>query len=102
MERRERDPASFPIAKRVYIAIDNDAERAERRLRDWFGAWYGRADMGSEVSVWGSVDDCVDGLMEVVEAGAGMLMLNPVFDYEEHLENLASEVAPRLGLSASS
>ena len=100
--RRGKDPESFPIAKRVYIAIDDDADRAERRLKDWFGAWYGRADMGSEVSVWGSVDSCVDGLMEVVEAGAGMLMLNPVFDYEDHLENLASDVAPRLELPASS
>ncbi len=97
LERRGRDVESFPIAKRVYIAIDDDSERAERRLREWFGAWYGRAEMGSEVSVWGSLEDCVEGLMEIVEAGAGMLMLNPVFDYEEHLERLASEVAPRLG-----
>ncbi len=96
LERRGRDPDPFPIAKRVYIAIDNDADRAERRLRDWFGAWYGRADMGSEVSVWGSVDDCVEGLTEVVEAGAGTLMLNPVFDYEDHLERLAADIAPRL------
>ena len=96
LERRGREVESFPIAKRVYIAIDDDRDRAETRLRDWFGAWYGRAEMGSEVSVWGSIEDCVEGLMEVVEAGAGMLMLNPVFDYEDHLENLASEVAPLL------
>ena len=92
---------SFPIAKRVYIAIDDDAERAERRLRDWFGAWYGRAEMGSEVSVWGSVEDCAEGLMEVVESGAGTLMLNPVFDYEDHLERLASEVAPLLSSTSA-
>ena len=71
-------------------------DRAESRLRNWFGAWYGRAEMGSEVSVWGSVRDCAEGLTEVIEAGAGMLMLNPVFDYEDHLERLASEVAPLL------
>ena len=101
LERRGRDAESFPIAKRVYIAIDDDRERAEGRLRDWFGAWYGRAEMGSEVSVWGSVDECADGLMEIVEAGAGTLMLNPVFDYEDHLERLVSEVAPKLERSAS-
>ena len=101
LEQAGKDMDAFPIAKRVYIAIDDDSNRAERRLRDWFGAWYGRAEMGSEVSVWGSVDDCVDVLMEVVEAGAGMVMLNPVFDYEDHLEKLASEVAPRLERSAS-
>ncbi len=93
LERRGRDPDGFPIAKRVYVAIDDDASRAERRLREWFGAWYGNAPMASTVSVWGSADACAEGLMEVVDAGADMLMLNPVFDYEEHLEALA-EVLP--------
>ena len=101
LERGGRDPLSFPIAKRVYVALDDDAERAERRLREWFGAWYGRAEMGSAVSVWGSVEACAEGLMEVVEAGAGSLMLNPVFDYEDHLESLASEIAPRLAPASS-
>ena len=53
-------------------------------------------------SLWGSVEQCVEGLMEVGGAGAGMLMLDPVFDYEEHLERLASEVAPKLGPPISS
>ena len=96
LDRRGRDPARFPISKRVYIAIDDDADRAEARLREWFGGWYRNADMGSAVSVWGSVDACVEGLMEVVDAGTGMLMLNPVFDQPEHLERLASEVGPLL------
>ena len=97
LERCGRDPESFAIAKRVYVALDRDSERAGRRVRDWFGSLYGRTDMGPEMSVYGGVDDCVEGLMEVVEAGAGMLMLDPVFDYEEHIESLASEVAPGLG-----
>ena len=96
LDRRGSDVESFPIAKRVYVAIDDDRDRAESRLRNWFGAWYGRAEMGSEVSVWGSVEECAEGLTEVIEAGAVMLMLNPVFDYEDYLERLASEVAPLL------
>ncbi len=40
--------------------------------------------------------------MEVGGAGAGMLMLDPVFDYEEHLDRLSSEVAPKLGPPISS
>ena len=94
---RGRDPEAFPISKRVYVAIDDDADRAERRLREWFGAWYGNAEMASRMSVWGSVQQVVDGLMDIVEGGAGMLMLNPVFDYIEQLEQLADEVIPRLG-----
>ena len=96
LDRRGRDPAEFPISKRVYIAVDDNADRAERRLTEWFGAWYGRAEMASEMSVWGSVGACVEGLQEVIDAGAEMLMLNPVFDYEWHLETLMSEVGPAL------
>jgi hypothetical protein len=36
-------------------------------------------------------------LRDVVAAGAGLLMLNPVFDEMEHLEGFASVVAPGLG-----
>ena len=97
LDRLGRDPESFQISKRVYIALDDDSDRAERRVNDLFGALYDRTDMGSDMAVWGSVEQCAEGLMGVVEAGAGMLMLDPVFDHKEQLERLASEVAPKLG-----
>ena len=93
-----RDPATFPISKRVYVAIDDDEARAEGRLRQWSGHHFGKADMASQVSVWGSVPRCVEGLANIVEAGAQMLMLNPVFDHMEHLEALHQEVIPHLRL----
>ena len=92
----KRDPAAFPVAKRVYIAVDRDKARAGKRLTEWFGAFYGRPQMAEEVSVWGPPDECVAGLKQVVAGGAGMLMLNPVFDEMEHLEVFASEIAPKL------
>ena len=88
MEATGRDPETFAISKRVYLAMDDDEARAERRLRQWFGRHYGNADMGSQVSVWGGPDRCAEGLAELVESGAQMLMLNPVFDYMDHLEGL--------------
>ena len=91
-----RDPAAFPVAKRVYIAVDPDRSRAARRLTEWFGAFYHRPQLAEEVSVWGSVEECAEGLRAVVAAGAGMLMLNPVFDDEEQLERFAADLAPRL------
>ena len=36
--------------------------------------------------------------MEVIKAGAGMLMLNPAFDYQEQMEIFAQEVIPHLKL----
>jgi probable F420-dependent oxidoreductase len=96
LEEANRDPATFAISKRVYLAIDNDRARAERRLREWFGVRYKNADMAARVSIWGSVAECVDKLGELVRAGAKHLLLNPVFDEMEHLELLAAEVLARL------
>ncbi|MEK7701278.1 MAG: LLM class flavin-dependent oxidoreductase [candidate division NC10 bacterium] len=91
-----RDPAAFPVGKRVYIAVDQDRGRAGRRLGEWFGAFYGRPELAAEVAVWGEPAECVDRLGEIVAGGAGFLMLNPVFDELEHLERFASEIAPKL------
>jgi probable F420-dependent oxidoreductase len=91
-----RDPASFPLGKRVYIAVDEDRARAGRRLAEWFGAFYGKPELAAEVCVWGGPEECVDRLGEIVAAGVGFLMLNPVFDETEHLELFASRIAPKL------
>lgn len=96
LEDAGRDPVKFPFSKRVYIAIDSDRARAERRLREWFGERYKNAEMAPRVSIWGGVAECVDKLGELVRAGAQHLLLNPVFDEREHLDTLASEVMPRL------
>lgn len=36
------------------------------------------------------------GLREVAEAGAEMILLNPLFDEAEQMERLAAEVLPHL------
>jgi probable F420-dependent oxidoreductase len=91
-----RDPGSIEIGKRVYVGVDRDRDRAGRRMAEYFGGFYGRAELAAEVSVWGSVDQVVAGLREVTAAGAELVMLNPVFDEVEQLEVLAAEVVPRL------
>ena len=91
-----RDPGSIEIGKRVYVGVDRDRDRAGRRMAEYFGGFYGRAELAAEVSVWGSVDQVVAGLREVTAAGAELVMLNPVFDEVEQLEILAAEVVPRL------
>jgi probable F420-dependent oxidoreductase len=91
-----RDPESFPVAKRVYIAVDRDRERARKRLAEWFGAFYGRPELAAQVSVSGGEDECLEGLGRVVAGGAGLLVLNPVFDEAEQLEQFASQLVPKL------
>ncbi len=96
LEEADRDPATFAMSKRVYVAIDNDERRAETRLRQWFGPRYKGADMASCVSVWGSTSRCTEELAKFFDAGAQMVMLNPVFDHMEHLETLAQDVLPNI------
>jgi probable F420-dependent oxidoreductase len=91
-----RDPGRFPLGKRVYIAVDRDRARAGRRLEEWFKAFYGRPELAGEVSVWGEPQECVERLSELVAAGVGFLMLNPVFDELAQIELFASALAPKL------
>jgi hypothetical protein len=41
-------------------------------------------------------DACVRGLREVAEAGAELILLNPVFDEAEQMERLVADVMPKL------
>jgi probable F420-dependent oxidoreductase len=93
-----RDPAGFPIAKRVYIAVDDDAKRAREGMTAALSrvyAFLGTADL-TPVSVWGPPDACARGLREVANAGARMILLNPLFDEARQMERLAAEVMPQV------
>jgi probable F420-dependent oxidoreductase len=96
LDEAKRDPTTFTISKRVYIAVDANKSRAEERLRTWFGIRYRNADMASRVAVWGGVNECLDRLAEIVEYGAEHLLLNSVFDHMEHLDLFAKEIMPHL------
>ena len=44
--------------------------------------------MAEQVSVWGPIERVTAYLDRLIAAGANHLLLNPVFDYAEHLEAL--------------
>lgn len=94
VDEAKKDPATFTIGKRVYLAVDSDRERALRRLSEWFDRYYGSAELAGRVAVWGSPEECIERLSEIVAAGARFLLLNPVFDLMEQMEILMSEVIP--------
>lgn len=96
LEEQKKDPASFAIAKRVYIGVHRDREIAVRRTREWFAAYYGVTELADRVAVSGNPEECVEGLRQVIAAGARLVVLNPMFDLSDHLEIFAGEVIPRL------
>ena len=98
LAQQHRDPASFALAKRVYIAVDDDPGRAHDRMAaalDRLYGYFGLPDM-TPVSVFGPPDACVRGLRDVAAAGAELILVNPLFDDEEQMERLAGEVIPQL------
>jgi probable F420-dependent oxidoreductase len=98
LAEQDRDPARFPVAKRVYIAVDDDAERARTGIGaalDRVYGFFGSRDL-TPVAVCGTPDDCARGLREVADAGAGLILLNPLFDDAQQMERLAAEVMPQL------
>jgi alkanesulfonate monooxygenase SsuD/methylene tetrahydromethanopterin reductase-like flavin-dependent oxidoreductase (luciferase family) len=95
-----KDASHFPIGKRVYLMVDDDADRAHTRVLAGLHRIYGQLRGIDEVPVFGTVDDVVRGLREVLHAGAEMVLLNPVGDNvaedHEQMERLAAEVIPQL------
>jgi probable F420-dependent oxidoreductase len=93
--RAERD---FGIAKRVYIAIDENAGRARERMNAGLAGIYGQAVPSIEAAaVTGTPADCVAAVRAVQAAGAELILFTPLFDQAEHAERLAGEIIPRLG-----
>ena len=98
LAQRGRSPGDFGVAKRVYIAVDDDLSRARARISAALQDLYrfaGIPDL-TPVAVFGPPDACVRGLRDVVEAGAERILLNPMFDEAEQMERLAAEVVPEL------
>jgi len=95
-----KDPAHFTIGKRVYLMVDDDATKARERVLGGLRRIYGNMPGVDAVPVSGTPDDVVRGLREVIDAGAEMLLLNPVGadvpENREQMERLAAEVIPEL------
>ncbi len=91
-----RKPDTFGIGKRVYVHVDDDAARGRRQLEDALIRHYGRGGW-SEHILAGPPEACSAGIRAVAEAGAELILLNPLVDDAGQLERLAAEVSPALG-----
>jgi probable F420-dependent oxidoreductase len=89
---------SFPIAKRVYVAIDDDAERARARTNAALEGIYGHRVPAIEAAAFaGTAADCVREVNQVAAAGAELILFTALFDQREQMEQLAAAVLPKLG-----
>lgn len=95
LEREQRDPRDFGIAKRVYVHVDDDTNTAREAIDAALAHHYGRPGL-LPVAVAGPPSACVAGLREVIDAGAERVLLNPLVDDGQQMERLAGEVIPQL------
>lgn len=101
LDEQGRDATGFRIAKRVYLMVDDDGARARRRVLDGLTRIYSGMAGIDAVPVAGTPDEVARGLQEVIDAGAEMVLCNPVgatvAEDHEQMERLAAEVLPQLG-----
>src|SRR5262245_26633718 len=92
-----RDIAGFPVAKRVYIHVDEDVERAARLISENLAQIYAHipADF-SAVAVYGGPSACIEGVREVIDAGAELVLFTPLHEGAAQMERVAAEVVPAL------
>jgi alkanesulfonate monooxygenase SsuD/methylene tetrahydromethanopterin reductase-like flavin-dependent oxidoreductase (luciferase family) len=95
LEHEGRDPASFPVAKRVYVAVSDDPERDRARVRAWFGAHYRYAALGDQVAVVGSAAQIADHVAGLHARGVHHVIVNPMFDEVEQLELISGALGRR-------
>jgi probable F420-dependent oxidoreductase len=92
LEQAKRDPARYPISKRVFIAVHEKPATARAALERWYTEVY-RNPPGTDASgVHGTPEQVRQKLEDLVGMGANHLLLNPVADYPEQLEALAAVV----------
>jgi probable F420-dependent oxidoreductase len=92
LEAEGRDPGSFPVGKRVYVAID----RPPQEVSDFFRAVYS-GTVSPDVTVAGSPNQVLDELLQLREAGAELLLVSPVGDDRAQLELVIEHILPVLG-----
>jgi alkanesulfonate monooxygenase SsuD/methylene tetrahydromethanopterin reductase-like flavin-dependent oxidoreductase (luciferase family) len=87
-----RDAASFPISKRVFLSVHDDAATARAEVERWFSTAYRNPALTDQAGVFGTPEQVGAQLHALVDAGATHLLLNPVTRYEEQVEALAAVV----------
>lgn len=101
LQQQRRDPAGFTIGKRVYLVVGDDPARARERVLAGLRRIYGAMPGIEDVPVSGTPEELVQGLLEVRDAGAEMIVLHPlgadVAEDREQMERLAADVLPHLG-----
>jgi probable F420-dependent oxidoreductase len=95
LEKAHRDPATFPISKRVFLSVHERSDVARAELHHWFNSIYHKPEAADGSGIHGTPEHVRTRIEELVEMGANHLLLNPVCRYAEQVEALAEVVGLR-------
>ncbi len=87
-----RDPAMFPISKRVFLSVAERPDIAKAELDRWFSIVYRRPGGADAGDIHGTPAQVREQLEALVAAGANHLLLNPVGRHTDQVEALAEVV----------
>ena len=90
LEAAGRDPANFPISKRLFMAVDERPGAARAELNRWFTEVYHNPEGTDASGIHGTPEQVRERLEELVAMGANHLLLNPVSRHVEQVEALAA------------
>ncbi len=90
-----RPEQDFPIAKRVYIAVDDNRLRARERINAALERLYGGRSPDIEAAaIAGTASECASEVAQVASAGAQLILFTPLFEQAEQAERIAAEIIP--------
>lgn len=92
LDEAGRDPAAFPISKRVFMSVHENAETAREEVHRWFSGVYHNPALTEQGGVFGTPEQVGEQLEALAALGATHLLLNPVARYAEQVEALAEIV----------
>jgi probable F420-dependent oxidoreductase len=92
LEKRGRDPATYPISKRVFLSVHERADVARAELHRWFTTVYHNPEGTDASGIHGTPAQVRARLEELVAMGANHILLNPVGRYVEQVDALAAVV----------
>ena len=92
LEKAGRDPASFPISKRVFLSVHERPEVARTEVHRWYSEVYHNPQGTDASGVHGTPEQVRERLETLVAMGANHLLLNPVCRHVEQMEALAAVV----------
>jgi probable F420-dependent oxidoreductase len=95
LDKAGRDPATFPISKRVFLSVHERSDVARAELQRWFSTVYQRTEGTDALGLHGTPEQLRTGIEEMIATGANHLLLNPVCRHAEQLENLAEVIGLR-------